>query len=91
MRAVGYKRGKERHDVKEYVSNTIDDGVQLLALIERVPQARVDSDDIMNIPKYLLDKVGATRLRYYVLCAKRTDPHLRIPLVHILGMGIKRE
>ena len=80
MRAVGYKRGKERHDIEEDVRNTLDDSVRLLALIERVPQARVDSDDIVDVPEYLFNKVGAAMLGYDVLRAEGTDPHLCISI-----------
>lgn len=78
MRAVGHKRGKVRHDVEEEVSNTVDDGVRLLALVERVPQSRVDSYNIVYVPKHLLDKVGTAILRDDVLCAERSDPYLRV-------------
>jgi len=76
MRAVGHKRGKERHDIEEDVSNTFDDSVRLLALIERVPQSRVDSYNIVYVPKHLLDKVGAAMLRDDVLRVERSDPYL---------------
>jgi hypothetical protein len=80
MRAVGHKRGKKGHYIEEDVGNTLDDGVRFLALIESVPQARVDPNDILNVPEYLLDEVRTALLRYGVLCTERAHPHLRISL-----------
>jgi hypothetical protein len=62
MRTVRYKGGEVRYDIKEDVSDALDDGVRLLALVERVAQAGVNCDDVVDIPKYLLDKVGAACL-----------------------------
>jgi len=36
MRAVGYKWGKERDKVKEDICYSLDDGIRLLTLVERV-------------------------------------------------------
>ena len=76
MRAVGYKGGKERDDVKEYICNPFDDGIRLLTLVERVAQAGVDCDDVVNIPKDLFNKVSATVFRDDVRRAERGYPNL---------------
>ena len=59
MRAVGHKGGEERDNVKEYICYSLDDGVRLLTLVEGVAQAGVDCDNVVNVPKDLLDEVGA--------------------------------
>src|SRR6267142_2042512 len=68
--------------IEEDVGNTLDDGVRLLARIECVPQMRVDSDDIMDIPEHLFDKASMALLRYNVphadIAEWTADPHLRI-------------
>lgn len=48
-----------RYDIKEDVSDALDDGIRLLALVECVAQAGVNCDYVVDIPKYLLDKVSA--------------------------------
>ena len=63
MQAVGYKGGKVRYDIKEDVSNALDDGVRLLALVQCVTQASVNFDNVVDIPKYLFDEVGTACLR----------------------------
>src|SRR5712672_2816145 len=78
MRAVGHKGGKVRHIIEEDVSNALDNGVRLLALIERVAQPGVDRDDILNVPKYLLDKVGTARFWYDVLRTEWGNPDLHV-------------
>jgi hypothetical protein len=75
--AVSPPQDKGRHDIEEDVGN-IDDGIRLLARIECVSQARVDSDDIMDIPEHLFDEASAALLRYNIPQAQWTDPHLRI-------------
>ncbi len=76
MRAVGYKGGKERHNVKEDICYSLDDGVRLLTLVERVAQAGVDCDDFVNIPKDLLDKVSTTVFGDDIRRAERGYPNL---------------
>lgn len=62
MRTVGYKGSKERYNFKEDICDALDDGVRLLALVECFTQSGVDCDDVVDIPKYLLDKVCAACL-----------------------------
>ena len=76
MRAVGHKGGKERDDVKEDIGDAFDDSVRLLTLIECVTQAGVDCDNVVNVPKHLLDKVGATFFGDDVRRVERGYPNL---------------
>ena len=62
MRAVGHKGGEVGYNIKEDVSDALDDGIRLLALVECITQAGVNSNDVVDIPKYLLYEVGAARL-----------------------------
>lgn len=76
MRTVGYKGGKKRDDVEENIRYSLDDGVRLLTLVKRVAQTGVDGDDVVNVPKDLLDKVSATVFGNDVRRAERGYPNL---------------
>ena len=64
------------HGVKENVADLFDNGVGLLSLVQRVPQACVHSYDIVYVPKDLLQEVCAPRLGYDVQFSQRRDPQL---------------
>ena len=63
MRAVQHKRGKEWDDVTEDVRDAFDDNVQILTLVKYIAQTRVDHDHVVDIPKYLLNKISAAVFR----------------------------
>ena len=77
MRAVADKRAKVRDGVEEDVADALDDGVALLALVERVAQARVDRDDVVDVPEDLREEVEAPRGGDDVLVFEGGDPGLR--------------
>ena len=54
------------HGVKENVADLFDDGVGLLSLVQRVPQACVHSYDIVYVPKYLFKEIQTTLFGYNV-------------------------
>ena len=73
MCAIEHKRGKQRDNVKEDTGYAFDDRVRLLMLVEYVAQPGVDSDDIVNVPKHLLDKVCPTVFRDDIRCVEGSD------------------
>ena len=76
MRAVGHKRGKQQHDVKEDIRDSFDHSVQLLKLVERIAQPGVDPDDVVNVPKHLLDEVCPPVFRDDIRRVKGGHPNL---------------
>lgn len=52
-----------RHGLKQDIANTLDNGIGLLTLIERIAKAGVDGDNLLDIPKHLLDKIGTAVCR----------------------------
>jgi hypothetical protein len=85
--AVGYKGGKERDVVTEDVGDSFDDSVRLLTLVQCVAQVRVDRDHVVDVPEYLLDKVGATTFQYDIRYAERRYLNLMYALIstHIVS------
>ena len=80
MRAVGHKGGKERDVVTENVGDTFDDSVRLLTLVQCVAQTRVDRNNVVDVPKYLLDEVCPTVFRDDIRRAERRYPDLMYAL-----------
>ena len=63
MRAVRHKRGKEWDDVTEDVRDAFDDNVRILTLVKCIAQTRVDCDHVVDVPRYLLNKISAAVFR----------------------------
>ena len=76
MRAIRHERAKMGHDLHEDIPNPIDNRKVLLSLQQRVPQARVDSDDLVDVPEHLGEEVGAPFLGYDILVSEFVDPVL---------------
>jgi hypothetical protein len=66
-----------RHGVQQDVADALDDRVLLLALVQRVAQACVDGDDVVDIPEDLLEEVGASAGGDDVRLFERVDPGLK--------------
>lgn len=60
--------------VQKYVSDLFNDGIGFLALVESVAETSVNSDDIVDVPEYLFEKVGASMLRDDIGFLKGLDP-----------------
>ena len=59
------------------VADLLDDGVRLLSLVQRVPQARVDSNDGLYVPEHLLDEVLPSSFWDGFRLLERLFPQLR--------------
>ena len=63
VRTVRDKGGKEWDVVTEDVRDVFDDNVRILTLAKCIAQTRVDHDHVVDIPKYLLNKISAAVFR----------------------------
>jgi len=76
MRSIRHERAKQWDNINEDISDALDNGVCLLALIQGIAQARVYGDNLLNVPENLLDKVSTSLGRDDVVVFKVADPHL---------------
>ena len=59
------------------IADLLDDSIRLLSLVQRVPQARVDSNDGLYVPEHLLDEVLSSSFWDGVRLLERLFPQLR--------------
>jgi hypothetical protein len=67
MGTIGDKETEMRHGVEQDIANTFDNGIRLLSFVEGIAQAGVDSDNVVNVPKDLFEKVGSMWLGNNIL------------------------
>lgn len=70
---------KVRDSFEQHVANLLDDSVRLLSLVERIPQARIDSNDVLDIPEHLLEEVFPSSFLDDLRLLERFLPQLRWP------------
>lgn len=63
MSAIRYKRAEMRHCFKQDITDTLHNSVRLLTFIQRIAEAGVDGDNLLDIPKDLLDEIGTAFCR----------------------------
>lgn len=76
MGAVPDEGFELRHDVGKDVPDALDDGVGFLTLVECVTETCVYGNDVVNVPKDLLDKVCAMFCGDDVAILEVGDPDL---------------
>lgn len=64
------------HIIQQDITNLLHNSVVLLALVQRIAQARVHCDDLVHVPEHLRDKVGFAVFRDEVLLLDALDPDL---------------
>ena len=79
------------HRLEKHVSDLLDHSVRLLPLVERVAEARVDGDDVVDVPKHLSDEILPSGLGDDIEFSEGLDPalnglHVSTPATrHTLG------
>jgi hypothetical protein len=76
MGTIGDKETEMRHGVEQNITDTFDNGIRLLSFVEGIAQAGVDSDNVVNVPKDLFEKVGSTWLGNNILVFDAVYPGL---------------
>lgn len=76
MRSIRHEWAKQGHNINEDISDALDNGVCLLALIQGIAQARVYADNLLDVPEDLLDKVSSSLGGDDVVVFEVADPHL---------------
>ena len=74
MGTVVHEGRKVRDGIKQNVANFLDDCVRLLPLVERVAEACVDTDDIVDVPEYLRQEILTALLGDDIGCLEGLDP-----------------
>ena len=77
VRAVRHERVEVRHSLEQDVADLLDDSVRLLPLVEGVPQARVDGDDVEDVPEDLLEELRPSLDGDDVRVLQALDPELQ--------------
>lgn len=77
MRAVRYERPEVRYCLKQDITNTFDNSIRFLSFIECIAEAGVDDDDLLDIPKDLLDEIGTAVRRNNIAVFEIIHPDLQ--------------
>ena len=76
MATIRYKRTKMGHGIQEYIANLFDHSIRLLSLVEGIPQSRINSNDMFDIPKNSRNEFLPCRLRYDIRLLEAIHPYL---------------
>jgi hypothetical protein len=64
------------HGIQEYIANLFDHRKRLLSLVEGIPQSRINSNDVLNIPKNSRNEFLSCRLKYDIRLLEGVHPYL---------------
>lgn len=64
------------YHIQQNIAYPLDNCIRFLAFVKSITNARVHSDDIVNVPENLLEEVESSILRDDIRALKRTNPGL---------------
>lgn len=62
--------------VYQNIANTFNDSIRFLPFVEGIAEPSVNCNDVVYIPKYLLQEICAPWLGYYVFLLQTINPDL---------------